>query len=747
MATVLSAPLVMSVRNTLRAAVRHELARVTLALAAITAVVTYPLVLWATDALPGDLGDPLLCTFVLGWGASRMPLGFSGLWTAPFFFPLQDTLAFSEHLLGITVFAAPVVWVTGNPVLAYNLAFLGSYVLAGAGMYLLARELWGRGDAAFLAALAFAFAPHRVMHIPHLQVLLSGWMPIGMWGLHRYFATGSRRALGVFAGAFALLGLSNGYFLYFFSVPVAVVVTGSLVRAALAAPGRGPMRLPWREVAEIGAAGAVVLAAIAPAAMAYVRVREAYGFHRSADEIIAFSATWSDYLRIPAGLRAWSGLLQVGEGERMLFTGLLIVVLAALAPLGVRRGAWPRATPRPPSWVWHLALYGAILVLACWLSFGPGVPGPYRVLLPLVPGLDGLRVPARFIVVAALALSVLGSAGAAWLFSRQRPRAALATALALGAAIMVEGYGGPISLEPFRHDQPVRHQLNAWIRSGPPGGVLELPASGPEFEPFTMVAQYNALHHRRPVVNGYSGYGYALQDFLGGPGSPVNEPDALPGLVQGLRGIGVRVLVLNQPVYAGRPELGWPDPKALADLLDHASGTEGRRFNSAIAWRLAAPRPALPVDEAGLRRMEAGAMTVTASAMPDRVRFALDGEVETKWLSAAPQAGGEWLRVGFSRDVDAGRLVILTSRFGLGDYPRSLVVESETADGSRAPLFSGSFLPVLIRGLASGLAGAPAVLDLPANRSRAIWLRQAGRSDRWQWAVHELQVHERLPGV
>ncbi len=43
----------------------------------------------------------------------------------PFFFPLKDTLALSEHLLGITVFTAPVVWLTGNAVLAYNLATLG----------------------------------------------------------------------------------------------------------------------------------------------------------------------------------------------------------------------------------------------------------------------------------------------------------------------------------------------------------------------------------------------------------------------------------------------------------------------------------------------------------------------------------------------------------------------------------------------------------------------------------------------
>ncbi len=204
--------------------VRRETARVAVAIGAIAAVVTWPLLRQMTRALPGDLGDPVLNTFLLGWGAARMPGGFVGVWNAPIYFPLSDTLALSEHLLGIAVFTAPVVWLTGNPVLAQNLAFFGSFVLAGTGMYLLARSLWGRRDAAFLAALAFAFAPHRVMHVPHLQVLMSGWMPLSLWGLHGYFATGSRRSLAVFAGAFAALAMSNGYFLYFFSVPVALIV-------------------------------------------------------------------------------------------------------------------------------------------------------------------------------------------------------------------------------------------------------------------------------------------------------------------------------------------------------------------------------------------------------------------------------------------------------------------------------------------------------------------------------------------
>jgi hypothetical protein len=87
--------------------------------------------------------------------------------------------------------------------------------------------------------------------------------------------------------------------------------------------------------------------------------------------------------------------------------------------------------------------------------------------------------------------------------------------------------------------------------------------------------------------------------------------------------------------------------------------------------------------------------------------------------------------------------VVLTSPFGVGDYPRGLVVESEAGDGARVTLLEGSFLPGLINGLATGTAGSPAVLDLPSNRSRALWIRQTGRSERWQWAIHELQVFRR----
>ena len=149
---------------------------------------TYPLVRHPARTIAGGLGDPIILTTVLAWDADRMLHGLRGLWDPPFLFPHRWTLAYSEHMLGVAIFTAPIQWIFGNAVLTYNVAYIGSYALAGFGMFLLTRALWGRADAAVLAGLAFALTPYRLAQSTHLQVLMNGWMPIGLLALHRYFA-------------------------------------------------------------------------------------------------------------------------------------------------------------------------------------------------------------------------------------------------------------------------------------------------------------------------------------------------------------------------------------------------------------------------------------------------------------------------------------------------------------------------------------------------------------------------------
>src|SRR5438067_9463079 len=115
-----------------KASRRRELAAVIAGLTIATLAIWRSLVVRATHALPVELRDPLLNAWILAWDAERLRHGLAGLWDMPILYPFHRTLAFTEHLLGIAVFVAPLEWLTGNPVLAYNAAFIASFVFAGA---------------------------------------------------------------------------------------------------------------------------------------------------------------------------------------------------------------------------------------------------------------------------------------------------------------------------------------------------------------------------------------------------------------------------------------------------------------------------------------------------------------------------------------------------------------------------------------------------------------------------------------
>ena len=48
----------------------------------IAVVMTYPLAGRMTSALPENLGDPLLNSWIIGWGSQRLLAGLQGFWQA-----------------------------------------------------------------------------------------------------------------------------------------------------------------------------------------------------------------------------------------------------------------------------------------------------------------------------------------------------------------------------------------------------------------------------------------------------------------------------------------------------------------------------------------------------------------------------------------------------------------------------------------------------------------------------------------
>jgi hypothetical protein len=691
-----------------------------------------------TAAIAQPFGDPILNAWTLAWDADRMLHGFARFWTGLFFYPYADTVAYSEHLLGIAVFTAPVQWLTGNPLLALNVAMIGSTALAGFGLFLLARELTDRPDAAFAAGVAFACSPYRVPEASHLQVLMSGWMPVTLYGLHRFLATGSARALMLFTGAFLLQAFSNGYFLYFTAVPVTVVALHGLWRRRDAAT---------RLVPRLTAAVLAILAGLAPVAWAYLRVRREQGLKRLPGDMLLYSPPLEAYAHVSARVRVWAGLLPAGPHEQELFPGLLIALLALVAVwLAARR----EARESDPSQIHaHLRtwarLYLFVLVLALVLSLGPRpkafglqVPfqGPYAWLTASIPGMNGLRVPARLATVVYLALAVLGAIGFAALTAPLGSRSRRWAMLLAAIVIACEGYGGPLRLEAFpTRDMAVDRPAYEWLRSQPRGPMLELPVGDTQ-----MAARhlYRTLVHGNRIVNGYSGYGSALQNFVGGP--PFLELPRMDDALRMARALGLRWIVVHPPLYRD-PAAGAAIAAAIGESVTHVARVAP--FEGAVVFELRPlDPPPSPIDDAW-RELTPDSFTADASHNPGTLWRAFDGNRATRWFTGERQQRREWIALRFPAPIDVARVRLEMGRRSNADYPRGLLVEASDDGLAWRALFDGGVLPLLGLSIARE-PGTPGIdIVLPPNKARLLRLRTTGETRVWYWSVHELRVWER----
>ena len=188
---------------------------------ALTVLMTWPLATHLSSAFPHDAIDPALNSWILWWNANHAPLT-AAWWNAPNFWPATGALSLSEHLLGISVLTSPLQWAGAGPLTAYNVAFLISYPLSALAAHALAFALARRHDAAAISGLVFGFNPYRTAQMAHVQMLWVFGMPVALYALHKYLETRARRWLVVFAAAWLMQALANGYLLLFFPVLLCV---------------------------------------------------------------------------------------------------------------------------------------------------------------------------------------------------------------------------------------------------------------------------------------------------------------------------------------------------------------------------------------------------------------------------------------------------------------------------------------------------------------------------------------------
>jgi hypothetical protein len=533
---------------------RRELLLLVAAACLLSVVMNWPLVLHLGTDIPKDLGDPLVQAWEVAWDGHALanePLDF---FQANQFWPLDDSLAFSDALIGYT----PAGLIGSGPeaaVFRYDVLFLFAYALAFAGAYLLAREL-GLGPAgAAVAGAAFAFAPYRLEQDGHMHVISSGGIPLALaLGLRGYRL--GRPAWVVAGFCVAAWQLSLGFTL---GLPLAYLLAALGVIALIWWLRAGRPRPRWSMVVATVVGGAIFVGAAAVLSQPYMRVSDEHPNIRRTPEIVeSYSGPPWMFLVAPEENAVWGGATSflrddlTDVPEQTLFPGL---VTLALAIGGVISAVYPRRL--------RVGLgigVVAVSVLALGFQTEGGLLWPYRVAYELLPGLEGIRVPGRLFTFASLGLALLAGAGAeaarralvsrglrghgplAGVMSWAGAPAAIAATLVL--AIAVEGRGLPFDplddqAQPEAPQSPISFAEVAEPQ-------FHLPAERPEDNRRYLLWSSDGFPE---MVNGRSSLDpifteELIEDVRGFPD---------PFSVELLRDVGVRSVVLHTQRVDGTP--------------------------------------------------------------------------------------------------------------------------------------------------------------------------------------------------
>lgn len=520
---------------------------------ALAVLMTWPLAkdLGGTGRTHPNDADGQFAIWNVAWVARTLVVDPLDLFDANIYHPHELTLAYSEANILTGAIGAPVYWMSRNPWLTINAVMLFGFASSYTAAYLLLRHLTGSRPASAAAAVLYPFCPYVFSHLSHIQLLMTGGVPLALLLLHKVADEGFRLAearpradlgpskpgrkifrQGVALGvALAAQALTCAYYGIFAGLAVGFA---ALVLAAT--------RRLWRVQRywiAIGIGAITSIAIVVPFFLPFLQVQEESGFARTIQDAAHWAAKPHGYLVSSSNAHRWllEAVRRFGPWDEVLFPGILAVVLGAAGfVIAARRGARDREAA---------LLYASLGALAFWASFGPQA-GLYRVLYYL-PAFSFLRAPSRLGLVVVLCLTVLAAFAIREILSRlpaHRRAAGGAVAMALAVADLIV-----VPLVWYR--APVVPAGYALLAMSPPGPIAKFPFYG-ERVAFPLHAQYMLFStaHWMPMVNGYSDV--IPSDFR--EAAPVLDSFPSDAAFAVLAAKRVRYVAVHWDMYAGRQD-------------------------------------------------------------------------------------------------------------------------------------------------------------------------------------------------
>lgn len=743
----------------------RAVALATLAYTVLTIAYSWPLPARMHD-VAHDAGDPILNAWILWWTTQAVPLT-DAWWNAPMFYPAPGTFAFSEHLLGLAPISAPLIAMTGSALFGYNVALLATYVLSGLGGYFLAYTLTKRHDASFVAGLAFAFAPYRVAQLPHIQVLASFWTPVCLAALHRYDREPSTRWAALAAGSWLMQSLSNGYYMFFLTVLLALWFVWFAVA-----------RWSSAQWARLGGFFLVAGLLMLPVLLGYKHIlHDTYGFSRHLGEIQSFSADVGSLLHASDELWLWGWLHAIRKPEGELFPGPTIVVLSLFAVFAAKPFA-ATAELTPVRW-WLRRIFAVLFIVLIIASLLPFFYGSWRLTIGGVRLVSIARADKPLTLAAIALVGWMSTLPVMVAAARRRSvlpfyaLAAFATwVLALGPdptffemrALYQAPYGWLMRLPGF---DGMRVPARFWMMclvclsalaalainrlSGRRRQVVTaLAAAGLLLDGWPREFQVHAAPERRPSPPGvYARVDLPMTDDRDALALYQQTFDRVP-LLNGFSGYGAR----HQ--YALRELLDAGDPRILQALtsrgsvgvvIDHQTDEKGLHRRVIAAYPGAVLHETHPAWSSYVIPANGGGdmlpdrvgrpvaiKSVDAFPSPPHAPRAIDGNLETRWSGGVQRAAADFT-IELAEPGRVGQVVTVLGEF-MTDFPMRVRLAVSPDGTGWETVYEGDTMLHAYYAALRHPREVPVVLPINRDNVRFVRMQQIG------WGTHDWSIVE-----
>jgi hypothetical protein len=562
----------------------HEWTLAIVAGLVVAVALTWPTLRDPAHTVPGDIGDPTMFAWQIAWGGHALLTNPFQIWHSNTFYPDWYTFAYTDSLLGYAPFG-----VIGSgmeaALIRYNILYVLLHALAFVGAYALVRQLGAHPIAGAVAGVAWAFAPWRLAHSGHMNVLSMGGIALCLamlarghgWSLRYGYRPERQRPAWVLAGWAVgtwqiTLGFAIG--LVFAYVLIAICLVGAVAYLVSWLRRRARPEFPARLFAANLAGGTVFAGStVAMGAMFLEVIKLHPQAQRGLEWTDLFSPPWRGLFIAPGESWLWGDLHARARDqldwapEMTLLPGAALLALAAMGLVISVFRVHQRVL------LGLGVLVGGLLCLGTTLG-DDGDPG-YLTLSKHVPGWDALRTPGRLMVwvtlllaiLAAGAVSALTEPGVARIRETRRwvARVALTVVMAIPlAAVVVEG----VNLT----GHPVAPPAPAAMR-GAPEPILILPSEGGIIELNMMLWSTNGFPR---IANGLVGFVPTSQENM--RNATAGFPDAAS--VEYLRRLGVRSVI----VLPG--ELGGTRWEGIADRPFGGLGITREEIDGAYLYLL-----------------------------------------------------------------------------------------------------------------------------------------------------------------